>query len=294
MEPDRQDGVSRRQTSVSALARRLAVAPRELFDEWRAAERSDLDDRLRAASVAHGTLGELDALRVRVAHIAALRFLDELENRPLGAEAPQTIESFVPPYLADLHLAIACSSSPRDDAAWRTLLRLHGTPLVKLARSVDPSNADSEVHDFFGDLWVPRARGEGMLATYRGLAPLASWLKLVLRRRLALRQRKTLRASWIIAAARPDPVDPQDSVATEEVGGVLSTTLHRLLDSLPERDRDFVVATVLRHETGVATARRHGVSPAYVSKRSREVLAMLRRRLAPVVERLGLDPEVLA
>ena len=43
----------------------------------------------------------------------------------------------------------------------------------------------------------------------------------------------------------------------------------------------------------IVTARRHGVSPSYVSRRYRELLAILRVRLKPLLDRFDVDPRSL-
>ncbi|MBI5431635.1 MAG: hypothetical protein HZA52_02265 [Planctomycetes bacterium] len=283
--PDAVDESEPRIRLALALVRDPAPASRV----WARLEGGDVLTSIDAAMHAHGPFGASSDFRAFVAGLAAGRFLAEVAAVPAVRANPPPIREFVPPFLGDLHLAWACSRTPPEERAWLRLWR-HGTPsLTRLARSIRGVAPEPEIADFLVDLWLPRDHGGSLLSTYRGLAALRSWLWLVFRRRIARRRQEPAKVEWISAAVAEASDLGGEEPADLELQARLALALSRTLDGLPERDRDLIEAHVLRGETGVDMAERHQVSPSYISRRTREVLATLRRRLAPELRRMGWE-----
>lgn len=209
-------------------------------------------------------------------------------SRPIG----RLEVSRLPSFLEELCLARACASHPRDERAWCLLSRMHAPRLVAQARVMGSSHPEDEVHDLFLDLWLPSRTGRSLIHSYAGRAPLGPWLALVLRRRLSASRRKLARHRGLADSLdRRDPMLPSaaDLVAHEEELKRIGNLVSGAMDELSARDRDLIESRYLRVELGKSTAERWGVSPSFVSKRCRQVLAILRGRLRPLVDQEAAD-----
>ncbi len=260
-----------------------------------ALEGCEIDLLLREAMEARAPFAvTFEEFRWRAVRIGAARFLQEAARAGLSRPSAGRILDLCPPCLADLYLAMACARHPRQNGAWNFLVLEHAAELRRAARSFHPACLDEEVNRFLADIWVRRRENESLLGTYRGLAPLRSWLLLVFRRRLAARRDPPRATALPDALQDPAAADPRDQVANGELREALGRLLLGLLAELRPRDREFIEARLLQNEDGVATAARFGVSPSYVSRRYRELLGRLRARLAPFLARRGIDPRELA
>ena len=248
-----------------------------------ALEAEELDRRLGAAAAAlPGVELELAELRREALLVAARR----------SAAAPSsTLLELAPPFLADFCLAHACRCTPPLEGAWRLMIERFSRELLATARACGHGAPEECVSTFFSDLWIARRSHRSLLDTYMGLGPLRAWLVLVFRRRLLRARRVASPLARLPEGYVGDVPGPEERLGREELLATVRPLLRAVLESLSERDRELVEARLLRSERGVDTARRFGVSPAYVSRRFKEVLAELRGRLSPPMALKGLDPE---
>lgn len=242
-----------------------------------------LEERLR------GVLVELDGIVVPVSELRDA-VLDVVAARRVHAPDAADLD-LIPPYLSDFCLAYACRRRPSIEGAWTLLIGRHSQRLARATQDWGTPIAEDCVPAFFGELWVERAGGRSLLDTYMGLGPLASWMALILRRQVARAAKEN--AAFVPLNNEPctHAHDPEELVQRQEFELIVRPALDRLLSALPSRDREFFEARILRAEPGVDTARRFGVSPAYISRRFKEVRLSLRARLAPILERSALRPD---
>lgn len=247
------------------------------------AQSEELDRRLRLA------VEELDGLELA---------LDELREAALAvarkrkAEAPQRgLLELTPPFLADFCLAHACRRTPPLERGWRFVVERFSRELFAVARECGDGAPEEVVGSFFGELWIVRPGRRSLLDTYMGLGPLRAWLVLVFRRQLVRAARGAGACAPLPPAqASPAPA-PEELVLRAELLATLRPLLSSALETLSERDRELLEARLVRRERGVDTARRFGVSPAYVSRRFQEVLRELRARLLAPLALKGFDAE---
>lgn len=258
-------------------------APMRVVTTLDPSERARRAARLESALA---TLGRLhvdhDALEDALARAAARRGL---------ALDSGSVDS-LPPFLADFCLVCACLQRPPNEDAWRRLIELSRQDLLRAAAELYDAEPDSAVQSFYGDLWVARSSGSGLLHTYMGLAPLRAWLQLVFRRRTLAGRDRRASVPWREDREGAHAGSDHD-LARAELRQSARSLIDAQLRGLSSRDRALLEARVIENELGVHTARRLGVSPAYVSRRFKELLGILRGRILPGLQRHGYEPEDL-
>lgn len=268
-------------------ARRIDRAPPagSSWDELPSLTRARVEARVDTALE---TLGDL-ALDRESLHAA---LTDVARRRGLGFGSAAELDP-LPPFLSDFCLAHACRQRPPIEAAWQRLVAHSRRELLCAARDLGESEPETAVHSFYGDLWVERSGGASLLDTYMGLGPLRAWMQLVLRRRLLAARSGRVPAA-LDDRASAVPRDAEHELVREE----LRTSARELIADqwrrMSARDRALLESRVVDRELGIHTARRLGVSPAYVSRRFKELLADLKQRIAPGLERRGFGPEDLS
>jgi RNA polymerase sigma-70 factor (ECF subfamily) len=169
-----------------------------------------------------------------------------------------------------------------DEAAIRSIIRVHNRMLFRLARSILPS--DDEAEDAVQAAYM---RGFEGLASFRGEARLGTWLgRIVLNEALgrARRQRPTVAldeleslpsADIIVFPASANAADPERAMAEQQTRHMLE----QAIDELPEAFRTVLVARLIEEMSVDETARLLGLRPETVKTRLHRARVMLRSAL---------------
>lgn len=169
-----------------------------------------------------------------------------------------------------------------DEAAIRSIIRIHNRMLFRLARSI--LSSDDEAEDAVQATYM---RGFTGLGSFRGEARLGTWLgRIVLNEALgrARRRRPTVAidaletlpsAEIIVFPASASAADPERAMAEQQTRRMLE----RAIDELPEAFRTVLVARLIEELSVEETARLLDLRPETVKTRLHRARALLRTAL---------------
>lgn len=182
---------------------------------------------------------------------------------------------------------LVAAAKNHDEAAIRSIIRLHNRMLFRIARSILQS--DDEAEDAVQAAYMRAFTG---LAAFRGESGLGTWLgRIVINEALGRirRQRPTVAIDAVESAPAaeiiPFPLsnpssDPERSMAQHQIRDIVE----RAIDELPEAFRMVLVARLVEEMSVEDTASLLGLRPETVKTRLFRARALLRSALE---ERLG-------
>lgn len=158
-----------------------------------------------------------------------------------------------------------------DAEAPSELVTRHHAWLIASVRYL--SYGERDVEAVVQDIWVDVMRGA---SSYRGTGSVRSWLETIIRRRI--------RSTWRSRRVRPQVLtERMDEGAAVEVGPAervdLRLTVHDLLTTLPEAQRDAIWCVDILGLSISETAARLGVPPGTIKSRCNRGREYLRLRL---------------
>ena len=170
--------------------------------------------------------------------------------------------------------ALVAGAKRGDEAAIRTIIRLHNQTLFRLARGIV---SDQEAEDAVQEAYLRAFRNIG---GFRGESSLKTWLgRIVIN--TALERLRRQRPEHVISfpPANPSP-DPERSMAHDQIRQMLE----QAIDELPPLFRGVVVARLMEEMSVEETAQILDLKPETVKTRLHRARALLR---TAIEKRLG-------
>src|SRR5262245_10294853 len=161
--------------------------------------------------------------------------------------------------------------SHRDEAAFHTLLRRHGSMVFDVCRSVLGNEADAE--DAFQAAFLVLAQKAGAI---RKLASIGCWLHGVAYRTALKARTKSARRQKHEART---PIQPSSAVADDLTWREVQHVIHAELNAIADRFRAPLVLCYLEGKSQAEAGIALGVSAATVNQRLERGRSMLRARL---------------